>query len=201
MKATLCTAVIAVLLAGCAPERPRGEATDTDRRRYEVLRLDPVFAGLGVPVTGHPGETRDRLLARGEVSAEIGGLADPIEFRRRGLSVLNQAERSGWTVYRTECRGGPGIGAPLLWTAWAYKITNGVSNLLRIASVTSASTYPVLGDGTLRLDAYAPHSDEPADLIPEHPPAVPDSCIRADTVPASTTVQGHDMVFEATVRR
>jgi hypothetical protein len=197
-------AVVAALvgLAGCTPDRPWGEVTETDRHRHGVLRADPVFGAIGVPVTGRAGETRDWLLARGEVSAEITGLADPVKFRETGLRVAGEARRAGWTVYRTECVGGQADGPPLLWTAWAYKIIDGVSYLLRIAAVTSSSTYPVVGDGAVQVDGYAPHSAERSpDLIPEHPAAVTPSCIDAPTVPASTTVQGLDVVFGATVNR
>jgi hypothetical protein len=193
VRVLLVIAVVAVL-AGCAPSRPWGEVTPVDRARYEVLLADPVWAGVGAPAHGAPGEYRDWLLARGSVSASVIGLTDA--FRSRGLAALDAVERAGWTVYRTECVGGASTGPPLLWTAWAYKITDGVSYVLKLASATSSSTYPVAGEGAILIDGYAPHSDEsPADLIGEHPPTVADPCPRADRPPAGTAVQGFDVIF------
>jgi hypothetical protein len=193
--------VIAALLAACTPDRPFGEVTEVDRQRYETLRADPVFTALGVTPRGAPGEYRDWLLVRGTVSVDLVGLAGDT-FRTRGLTALDDAASSGWTVYRTECVGGTSAGPPLLWTAWAYKITDGVSYLLKIASATSSSTYPVSGDGAVLLDAYAPNSGEPtADLIGEHPPAVTDPCVRATSPPQDTTVQGLDVTFDSGFNR
>jgi hypothetical protein len=115
--------------------------------------------------------------------------------------VLDLVERGGWTIYRTECVGGPAGQPPLLWTAWAYKINDGVSYVLKVASATSSSTYPVTSEGAILLDAYAPHSDETADLISEHPTAVNDPCPRAANVPADTTVQGLDVIFDSGFNR
>lgn len=205
MRASLAALLtLAAVLAGCAPSRPFGDVTDVDRQRYDTLRADPVFTTLGVPPHGSPGEYRDWLLARGSVSVDLVGLADPGVFRARGLQALDDASRNGWTVYRTECVGsaGPASSPPVLWNAWAYKITNGVSYLLKIASATSSSTYPVSGDGAILLDAFAPHSDETsADLITEHPAAVVAPCMRADTPPRDTTVQGFDVVFDSGFNR
>jgi hypothetical protein len=189
------------LLAGCTPDRPFGDVTEVDRQRYETLRADPVFTTLGVRPRGSPGEYRDWLLVRGSVSVDLVGLT-PELFRTRGLTALDDAARNGWTVYRTECVGGPAAGPPLLWTAWAYKITDGVSYLLKIASATSSSTYPVTGQGAILIDAYAPNSGESsADLITEHPPAVTNPCMRADTPPPDTTVQGLDVTFDSGFNR
>lgn len=197
MRALVVIALV-VMVAGCTPKRPWGEVTEVDRARYETLLADPVWAGLSAH--GSPGEYRDWLLARGTVAADLTGLTDA--FRARGLAILDTVEHTGWTVYRTECVGGLPLGPPVLWTAWAYKITDGVSYLLKVASATSSSTYPVTGEGALLLDAYAPHSDEsPADLIGEHPPAVTAPCMREQTPPRDTTVQGLDVIFDSGVNR
>jgi hypothetical protein len=201
VRAGLVVVITALLVAACTPERPFGEVTEVDRQRYETLRADPVFTTLGVAPRGSPGEYRDWLLVRGTVSVELVGLTADA-FRARGLAALDDAIGNGWIVYRTECVGGTSSGPPVLWTAWAYKITDGVSYLLKIASATSSSTYPVSGDGAILLDAYVPNSGEStADLIAEHPPAVADPCMRAASPPADTTVQGLDVTFDSGFNR
>jgi hypothetical protein len=204
VRAAILVVALCGVLAACTTGRPWGEVTDRDRQRFEILRADPVFGGLGVPTHGGPGEYRDALLTRGTVSVDLVGLTGPEALRERGLEMLDAAGRTGWTIYRTECTGAfgvPGTGPPLLWNAGAYKIVDGVSYVLRIASAAASPGYPVTGDGAILVDAYAPHSDEPADLILEHPRAVSAPCIRWSVPPADTTVQGFDVVFDSGFNR
>jgi hypothetical protein len=164
-------------------ERPWGTVTSTDRERYAELRDDPVFDGL--EVHGKPGEYRTPRVGRSEVDADLPRLADPAELHKRGLELLERAQRAGWTVYRAECTADR-------WEAWAYRLTgDGVSLLLQVRSERDDE------GGSLHVQALAPQVDEPKNLLPEQPPAVREPCMRAATPPASTVVQGVDVVFRS----
>lgn len=176
---------LAVALTACPAqgERPWGTVTDTDRQRYAELRDDPVFDGL--EVHGKPGEYRTPRVGRSEIDADLPRLAEPAEMHKRDLELLERAQRAGWTLYLARC-------TATRWESWWYRLTeDGVSLLLQVRSERDDE------GGSLHVRALAPQVDEPKNLLPERPPAVQQPCMRAATPPASTVVQGVDVVFRS----
>jgi len=194
--------LVPVLLAGCTLPA-RDSTNDVDRRRAEVMRTDPAYAGAPTPprvelgwASAGPHDWR-----RPNVSARLATWpAVPArQVRERAAQALADLRTGGWKVLWARCTpplpapvrydgaAPPPLGEAWTWLAVGYRIRDGVSYGFMLMATARPDA-----DGWVKLDLVAPHHFDRSNLFPDEPAGLPPggTCVERDLQPDRAVEDG-----------
>jgi hypothetical protein len=212
-KAVAAAVAAAILLAGCEvdPFSPQNVVTATDRHRLAVMRDDPIYKttvpGSVYSVVGElwskDSWRRGFMIATIYQHSSPTDTMSPLPVQAFVRQVLTGMQSRGWIPYYSACTfqslygdTAPGVlDGPTAWTntVYAYRIYQGVSYWASL--YTEANTNADSGTGfqsDVRVSITVPAASEPANLFPDHPPAIPvgSICAAATAQPKAPVTQG-----------